>query len=217
MYFVEKDTESKRKAWVIKKRNGTKIGTLPIFLALSSFLESAISLPGERFLEDVLSFWQLKPRDRFLTQLSSSTVLGLPVLGTQAWLPSGHQFHGDYTTGVLCQRTGNVQVFQVPDTAWGMVQGYPKELAPSWGNVLLSGFMHTQNQIAWKVNGRFGRWHPPNGTHTTECGTEDLAVCPPTYQTTLPRHKCFISVPVFLDTCITCLPSPPQIEFLLHL
>lgn len=152
MYFVEKDTESRRKDWVIKKKIGTKVGTLPIYLALSSFLESAIFLPGERFLKDILSFEQPKPRDRFFTQLISSTVLGLPVWGTQAWCSRGHQFHSDYTTGVFCQRTGNVQVFPVPDAVWGMTQSYPKESALSWGSFLQ--WVHAQKG----TNSLKGEW-----------------------------------------------------------
>lgn len=150
MYFVEKNTKSRRKDWVIKRRNGTKNGTLPTFLAPSSFIENAVSLPRERCLKDILSFWQLKPRDRFLAQLSSSTALGPPVWDIQACSPGGCQFHSDYTTGILCERTGNVRVFWVPDAVGGMIQGFPKELVLSWGSFLL---MHTHTHTQSSLKG----------------------------------------------------------------
>lgn len=83
--------------------------------------------------------------------------------------------------GVLYERTRSVQIFQVPDAVWGMIQGCSKESGLSWGNFLLSQFMDTQKQSDLRGYS-ISRSRYPNGT--TDRGIECLVVCSQTSQMT---------------------------------
>lgn len=110
---------------------------------------------------------------------------------------------------------GNMLVFQVPDAVLHMVQEYSVsqsclEKLPSQGVR-----DHTDNKGVWRMTNRSGKSHSPNGIPTTELETEDLIVCPQTYQTTLPMHRFYISYLHFwtLDHLLT---QAPETEFILH-
>lgn len=215
---MEKDTESRRKDRVIKKRNGeqstgTKNGTLPTFLALSSFLETTVSLPAGGFLKLSCPFGSWSQETDFWPNWALLLPYDFqPEVPTPA--PQVASSSTVTTQWVFCMKEQEMFSsfrYRMLCVVWYRA-ALKNQSCPGETSFSVDSWTHRHKETGG-VSTRLGRSHSPNGT--TERGIEGLVACSQTSQKSLPYRDFTFS---YLHSGHLChlLTQAPEMKFLLH-